>query len=280
MKKNIFIVALAFTVIILVANLFQNWFTLNKDERLAKETRQAQKSGKSIDELYPADIKINDRDSTTSAWKPIKESHSLSNALPSHTQEYINKEILPAIKATEKELIEFDKVKGVLSGEVAAANIQISPNKSVRIEYKNKYLSIVTEQDPTGKVLPAKYSYNAETTRARIGKKPILLFWEKEEIVDVWSSPDPNYRINGVEHYSQAVEVPKTIFQLKADAGFQLGFKNPNNTNLKAGVSAVFNADGFISPEIGVGKTWNLKDGTNDNYGQVRANFNIFKIRK
>lgn len=277
MNKNYLIIGLAIAVVILIfSNVRQCMEKRDYKERNA-ETEAVRKSGKRLDEINPAKI-ITASNGTTMAIKPVQESFSIDNTLTPKTNAYIKDFLLPELKASEKELKEYDKVKAVLSGEVPATTIQIADNKAVKIEYRNKYLSIVTELDKEGKPVPAKYVYNAEIIRAKTKpEKKVYLFGEQEELETVWTSPDAQFRIDSVQSYVQRQQTVKDAFVLRARIG---ALVSENSQQGKGSLEALINPDGFFFPSVEVGKLINFKNGRSTWFGAVNANFNLVKVKK
>ena len=283
MKKNILIAVLILVTIFFVADRFYNWTHLTKYEKMAKETEQSRYE--KLDAKNPAKIWLGS-DSLTYAQKDIKPSLNIENTLSSETQKYVNENILPQLKVSAASVEAVSKLSMVVSGEVKVASITLPDNSKVKISlaekisFKDKYATILVEKDSSGKVLPAKYEFSGELYKVKTKTNPVVLLWQKPKETDTYVFNNENFKITNIEDFTKSMEPPKNIFQLKADASLQLGFKNAINSNFKGGVSAVFNQDGFLSPRIGVGKIWNLSDGSSDNYGQIQLDVNIFKIRK
>lgn len=277
MNKNLLITVLTIAVAILIFLQFKQCRNLTVANDRIAETENVRKTGKRIDETNPAKINTAS-DGTTLANKKAVSSYSIDNTLNPKTTAYIKDYLMPELKASEKELKEFDKVKAVLSGEVPATTIQVSENKAVKIQYKNKYLSIVTELDKDGKPIPAQYVYNAEIVRAKIKpEKKIYLFGEKEEVETTWTSTDPQFRIDSVQSFIAKENVIKNGFILRAKLG---GLISENSQQGKASVEALFNPDGFFFPSVEVGKLINIQNGNSTWFGAVNANFNLVKIKK
>lgn len=282
MKKNILIAVLVLISAFFIADRFYNWTHLTKQEKLIRENQAALDGN--LDAENPAKIKTG-ADGLIYAEKAVIPTQDIKNTLSPKTLDYINQNILPELKASAKSVEAVNKISMVASGQLPVASITLPDNTKIRISlaekitFKDKYASIIIEKDSTGKVLPAKYQFAGELYKVTTKKKPVL-FWQKPKEVDTYVFNNENFKITNIESFTQAIQPPANVFQLKAETGMQLGFKNPVNSNFKAGVAAVFNQDGFISPRLGVGKIWNLSDGSADNYGQVQLDFNIFKIRK
>ena len=282
MKKNILIAVLILITAFFIADRFYNWTHLTKEQKILKENRAALDGN--LDAENPSKIKTG-ANGLTYAEKAVIPTQDIKKTLSPKTLDYINQNILPELKASAQSVEAVNKISMVASGQLPVASITLPDNTKIRISlaekitFKDKYASIIIEKDSTGKVLPAKYQFAGDLYKVTTKKKPVL-FWKKPKEVDTYVFSNENFKITNIESFTQAMEPPANVFQLKAETGLQLGFKNPVNSNFKAGVAAVFNQDGFISPRLGVGKIWNLSDGSADNYGQVQLDFNIFKIRK
>lgn len=277
MNKNLIITGLIIAIAILTFLNFKQCSTNKEDMTKLDEFLKVQKTGKRIDETNPTTFQ-KAKDGTTLANKKAVESYSIDNTLNPKTTAYIKDFILPELKASEKELKEFDKVKAVLSGEVPATTIQMADNKAVRIEYKNKYLSIVTELDKEGKPIPAKYVYNAEIVRAKVKpEKKVYLFGEREENETTWTSTDPQFRIDSVQSFIAKEEAVKNAFILRAKIG---GLVSDNTQQGRASLEALINPDGFFFPSIEVGRLINFQNGSSSWFGAVNANFNLIKVKK
>ena len=282
MKKNILIAVLILITAFFIADRFYNWTHLTKEQKILKENQAALDGN--LDAENPSKIKTG-ANGLTYAEKAVIPTQDIKKTLSPKTLDYINQNILPELKASAQSVEAVNKISMVASGQLPVASITLPDNTKIRISlaekitFKDKYASIIIEKDSTGKVLPAKYQFAGDLYKVTTKKKPVL-FWKKPKEVDTYVFSNENFKITNIESFTQAMEPPANVFQLKAETGLQLGFKNPVNSNFKAGVAAVFNQDGFISPRLGVGKIWNLSDGSADNYGQVQLDFNIFKIRK
>lgn len=283
MKKNILIAVLILVSVFFIADRFYNWTHLTKDQVIVKENREALNGN--LDADNPAIIKTGSN-GLTYAEKKVIPTNSISNTLSPKTLEYINKNIVPELKVAAQNIETVNKISMVASGQLPVASITLPDNTKIRVSlaekitFKDKYASIIIEKDSTGKVLPAKYQFAGDLYKVTSKKKKPVFFWSKTEEVDTYVFDNENFKINNIESFTKSIQPAKNVFQLKAEAGMQLGFNNPINSNFKTGVAAVFNQDGFISPRFGVGKIWNLNDGSADNYGQVQLDFNIFKVRK
>lgn len=276
-NKNFLITGLSITVIILLFLQIKQCRNLTEANDRIAETEKVRKTGKHIDETNPARI-TTASDGTTVAHKTSVSSYSIDNTLNPKTTAYIKDFLLPELKASEKELKEFDRVKAVLSGEVPATTIQVSENKAVKIQYKNKYLSIVTELDKDGNPVPAQYVYNAEIVRAKVKpEKKVYLFGEREENEAVWTSTDPQFRIDSVQSFIAKENAVKNAFILRAKVGALI---TENSQQGKGSVEALFNPDGFFFPSIEVGKLINVHNGRSTWFGAINANFNLVKVKK
>lgn len=282
MRKNILIAVLIVITAFFVADRFYNWTHLTKQEKLTKENKTAIQGN--LDAENPAEIRTG-ADGITYAEKAVIPAQDIRNSLSPKTLEYLQEKILPELKASAESVEALNKISMVASGQLPVASITLPDNTKIRVSraekitFKDKFATIVIEKDSTGKVLPASYQFAGDLYKVTGKKKPVI-FWNKPESTDTYFFTNENFKITNVESFTKSLEPPVNVFQLKIESGIQVGFKNPTNSNFKTGFAAVFNQDGFISPRLGVGKIWNLGDGSADNYGQVQLDFNLFKIRK
>ena len=254
MKKNILIVVLLGAVIFFTLNLFNNWIVPNKEELVLKEALKYAKEKDRVDVNNPAKIWL-DKDSVTHATKEVKPTYTIDAALSDSMKEEFYKRVNNNLKIAAKQVQEFTKVKAVLSGEIPKASIQIGTDKSVTIEYKNKYLTVVTRKDSIGNILPAQYTYNAELNKVRYGEKTVTFFGKEPIVYDDWSSPDPNFRVGEVDQFIQKVDPQKNLLKLTADLGLLVPLKTQGAYPPlgQALLNLNLNPDGFISPKISYG---------------------------
>lgn len=196
MKKNAFIAILVLAVIVLVANLFKGWFTLNKNDRIAAESSIKQ------DTVY-VDRWLNPKDSTIHGTFEQKEGEVAKNHITKNYITYVQDTLAPALNIATEKIDELTRAKLVLEGQLKASKIQ---REKDRVYYENKYLKIVSNTSDS----TIDYKYNAIVDIVKYNERKWLLGPEKTYI-DI-SSPDKNMKINGVEHFKKRIDIkPKKI---------------------------------------------------------------------
>lgn len=179
-----------------------------------------------------------DRDSVTHAQKAVSPAGDLGQSVTKNYHTYVIDTLAPALKIATEKINQLTRINAKLEGELLASKIEITKQKTERVYYENKYLSVVTETDTLGHPKNMSYSYNAEINVVHFSKRKN--FFSKElHYVDV-SSPDKNFKVNGLEHYQkQLVLRPKVV-----GIGFQAGYG--------------FTQDLRWSPYIGIGASYNF----------------------
>ncbi|MDY6025962.1 DUF6808 domain-containing protein [Bergeyella zoohelcum] len=186
-----------------------------------------------------------DKDSTTHIVQEVvpmvveSKKEDITNIIENHSySSYVKDTLAPALKIATEKIQELTRVKAKLEGELQATKVELAENKAKRVYYEDKYLSIVTHEDSTGSPKKLQYTYNAELNITHYSKRKN--FWNKERnYIDV-SSPDKNFKINGLEHYQKQIYIrPKQV-----GIGFQFGY----------GLTQDFK----VQPYMGVGLSYNL----------------------
>lgn len=95
-----------------------------------------------------------------------------------------------------------------------AVKMELDANKKEKYYYQNKYLSLVSI--PADTVI--QYKYNAVIDVAEYEKKDGL-FGKKKRFIDI-SSPDPNFKINGVERFRKEITVPVKRWGVGLQGGY------------------------------------------------------------
>lgn len=225
MKKNAFIAILVLAVIILVANLFNGWFTLSKSERIVKESKNNR------DTIYLTK-RTNPVDSTTHGTFKQNEGEVVTNHITKNYITYVQDTLAPALNIATEKIDELTRAKFLLEGQLKASKVQ---REKDRIYYENKYLKIVSNtKDST-----LDYKYDAIVDIVKYSERK-WLFGKENTYIDI-SSPDKNMKINGVENFKKRIEVkPKRI-----------GF------GVQAGYYYIPGVNQFY-PGFGVGVSYNL----------------------
>lgn len=178
------------------------------------------------------------KDGSIHAKKETRKTVSLQEPVTKEYETYVKDTLSKALDLAVDKINELTRVKAKLEGELQATKVELAENKAKRVYYEDKYLSIVTHEDSTGLPKKLQYTYNAELNIAHYSKRKN--FWNKERnYIDV-SSPDKNFKINGLEHYQKQIYIrPKQV-----GIGFQFGY----------GLSQDFK----VQPYMGVGLSYNL----------------------
>lgn len=272
MKKNIIITVLVAVIALLI------W------DKLTKRKVSEQKVIKKEVTHTPTKV-IKAADSTDIAVKEVVRTVTINNTLMPETERYYRENVEPELKKAAISVESLSKISAVAKGEVKVATITLPDNSTVKISkaetirFTDKDADIVIQKDDSGKVLPAKYTINTDFVAVQ-GKQKPKLFWQKEKPVDIFKFSNPNIRISNVENFTKAIQPRKSVLQIQAESGVQYGFNHAYNSQFTAGISAIFNGDGFISPYVGYGKLWNLSNGTPDNYGKAGVNVNIINWKR
>lgn len=207
MKKNAFIAILVLAVIGLTANLFTGWFTLNKNERIAKETKS------SHDTVFLTKY-ISRKDSTTHGKFEQKEGEIIKNYVTKNYMTYVSDTLAPALNIALDKVDELTRAKFTLEGQLKATKTELDATKKARVYYENKYLQIVSNvADST-----LDYKYNAVVDIVKFQDRK-WLFGKEKTYIDI-SSPDKNMKINGVEHFKKNIEVKPKRFGFGIQAGY------------------------------------------------------------
>lgn len=206
-----------------------------KEKEILSEYRK--NKDKPLTEQIPKII-YTDKDSITHIQQEIVKSLELSNTITKDYNTYVKDTLAVALDIAVDKIEELTRIKAQLEGELKATKIELDENKSKRIFYENKYLSIVSHMDSLGNPQNLKYTYNAELNIAQFSKRKHF-FAPKKSYVDI-SSPDPNFKINGIEVYRKEIYQPPRNIGL----GLQLGYG--------------IDKDWKPSPYFGVGISYNL----------------------
>ncbi|ASK29717.1 hypothetical protein CEY12_06185 [Chryseobacterium sp. T16E-39] len=207
MKKNAFIAVLALITIALVANLIGGWFTLSKNDRIAKESENRR------DTIYLPKW-INPKDSTTHGTFKQEEGEVVKNYITKNYMTYVSDTLAPALNIAQEKIDELTRAKFTLEGQLKATRTELDVNKKARVFYENKYLQIVSNvQDST-----VDYKYNAVVDVVKYNDKK-WLFGKENTYIDI-SSPDKNMKINGVEHFKKRIDMKPKKWGIGIQAGY------------------------------------------------------------
>ena len=228
MNKNIAILVLLFLSISLILNTIFGWFTLNKDEMIAKEAKVPKNDTITLKEYVTKDSLIYVK------FDP-NVGELMTNNITRNYNTYVYDTLAPALRIAADKITELQQVKAKLEGKIKAQE-QIIQDKSRVITYVDKYFTATTITDTLGKS-EIDYKYNAQldivtTTDRKLFKKDVQNI--------LITSPDKNFKVNNVEHFKKSVELPNRPFGL----GLQIGY----------GISE----NGELMPYLGVGLNYNI----------------------
>lgn len=234
-KSNIVWIVLGVLIVGLSICLYLSEQDRKEQKALIKEYRNS--AEKPLTEQIPKIIYVS-KDSATHIRQEIVKSKEMENTINKDFQHYVKDTLAVALDVAVEKINELTKVKAKLEGELKATKIELAENKSKRIFYENQYLSIVSHIDSLGQPQHLRYTYNADLNIAQFSKRKNF-FSKKKEYIDV-SSPDPNFKVNGIEVFRKEINTPSQDIGL----GLQVGY----------GFSRTL---GF-SPYLGVGVSYNL----------------------
>ncbi|ATL41826.1 hypothetical protein CQS02_00170 [Elizabethkingia miricola] len=207
MKKNAFIVVLVLLVIALIANLIGGWFSLNKNDKIAKETLKS-KVDTIVLEKY-----INKQDSTTHGKFQEKQGEVIKNYVTNKYMTYVQDTLAPALNIATSKIDELTRANIILEGKLKITRYELDENKKARMFYENKYIQIVANSDST-----INYKYNAIVDIAKFKQRNWFL-GKEHTYIDI-SSPDPNFKINGVEHFKKRIDIKPKHWGIGIQGGY------------------------------------------------------------
>lgn len=208
MKKNALIAVLGLLTIALVANLFGNWFTLNKKERIANETLRGERDTLIIEKW------LNPVDSTTHGTFEQKEGEIVKNYITKNYMTYVQDTLAPALNIATNKIDELTRANLILEGRLKATKTELDENKKARVFYQNKYIQVVSNTaDST-----IDYKYNAIVDVVKFKEKKWLL-GEEKTYIDI-SSPDKNLKINGAEHFKKNLDIKPKKWGIGIQGGY------------------------------------------------------------
>lgn len=170
---------------------------------------------------------------------------------------YIVDTLAPLLKIKEQQITELTRVKAELSGALRVAYRTIDTlrngGRDSVITYKGPYMEVSAHSSSQ----TVRYRYNAllNLIGFRKRKGPFSLY---RNFIDV-SSPDPGFRINGLERYKKQVGFPKDKMALSRNGNLVMGLKDQRyNNRLSTGLSLNAAPEGRFSPYVGAGHRFSL----------------------
>lgn len=177
-------------------------------------------------------------------------------------------ELLPVSEQRTQKITELTELTAKLQGELNAKNAEVKQLTEAVQQWQGKYLSVTINKD-SGTV---KYAYDAKIKIAGTKKDKYGNVTE----VSV-TSPDPAFKVTGMEVFRQEVRYPKTILNVRTELG---GFYDIQGRGFPAaygGIRADFFREARIYPFIGAGY---LYDGNWRPYATAGIGFNLINWKK
>lgn len=160
---------------------------------------------------------------------------------------YVNDTLVPALNKGlqyKAEVSQLTRINAALKDSLTKANINAKNARKDVIEWQTKYITIAANpKDST-----INYAYNAQLDIAEYSTKETL-FGDKKTYISV-TSPDKNFRINGVENFTKPVKVPKDFVELNVKLN---GIYLDKTLTPYMGAELMFNPDGRLKPAVGYG---------------------------
>lgn len=252
MKNNIALIMLSALCIFLVLNMFGKWIDPNPEKEAQKELQNYFEKGNLSAQTKTENVKIDS--GRTASVKPLQPSSNINLALAIETVNKALPQVKQAVNSANPKITEFSKVEAVAKGEIPFADIKISENKTVRVQYIGKYLTFNTEVDEKG--VPTKnatYTYKGGFTRAVAEVPKAAFFNDKYETKEVWIPEDSAFVIQNIENFTLKNEPVQTGWQISLKSNLQFGLKNDSYNGLMNQILFKINPDGFVSWNFGGG---------------------------
>jgi|GEM_PF-5234380 len=190
---------------------------------------------------------------------------------------YIADTLAPILKIKEQQITELTRVKAELSGELRAAYKTIDTLRNGArdsiITYKGPYMELSTHSNSQ----TVRYRYHALLNILGYRKRKNA-FSRYRNFIDV-SSPDPNFRINGLERYKKQVSFTKNKMALSWNSHLVMGLKDQRYNRLSTGLNLNIAPEGRLSPYVGAGYLFSLYyTGEITPYIQGGVNMDLLKF--
>lgn len=159
---------------------------------------------------------------------------TLDSNITNNYNTYVTDTLAPALKIVVNKIDEQQRNIATLQGQVKAGETKVTVAKENETYYKDKYFSAITRTDTVGNST-MDYRYDAKLDITTERKSRFLR--DDVEIVHI-TSPDKNFRVNGVEHFKkESFVLPKNW-----GVGIQVGYYYIPATNtflpaVRAGIS-------------------------------------------
>ncbi len=233
MKDKILEAVLLFIIAVLVLNTFKGWFVPTKNDIIAREVK-APKTDTILIESEP--LVIAGDTIFVTKYEPNK-GQLLENNITNNYKTYVLDTLSPALKIANNKIDELQRINATLQGKVKATEKILNSAKVQEVYYKDKYFEAITRTDTLGNS-DMEYKYNATLDVVTENKRRFL----RKDIQTVHiTSPDKNFRVNGVEHFKKETFVKPRNFGI----GLQVGYHYVPSLNQ-------------AHPTVGVGISYNL----------------------
>lgn len=231
MRKNLLIIGLIFIITALILNMFYGWFTTYRDEQIVKEVEKPKNDTITFRQLITKDSTIYVK------YEPNLGALLKYNISPKASA-YVSDTLVPALKTATSKIKEYQQVKAKLEGSVQGLKSELDKERTKTTYYKDKYFSATTKIDSLGNSILA-YNYNAHLDIVTESKRKNILSKEMQTVYI--TSPDKNFKVNGVEHFKKDIAIPVKRWGVGIQAGY---YYVPENNKL--------------TPGVGVGVSYNL----------------------
>lgn len=209
MRKNILIAVLLFIITALVLNNVYGWFTPTESDRVSAEVLSPKHDTIRLSQYTRDSIFI-------TKYKP-NVGELPQNNITKNYYSYVNDTLAPALHIAQSQIAELQQIKAKLEGVIQAQNATIDKiSKAKTVVYADKYFKAETITDTLGNST-LSYNYNAQIDVVTANKRRFL----KNDLQEIYiTSPDKNFKINGVEHFKKTVQVPPRRLGFGVQAGY------------------------------------------------------------
>ena len=210
---------------------------------------------KYVDKFGKLHARVEDRAVATLKEAPITENFKT----------YAIDTLAPALKIAADKITELTRVNAKLQGELVASRKTTDEYGNIAREFQGKYFKAVSTNDSL------RYEYNAILDIVAYSKREWALGKEKK-FIDI-SSPDPNFKVNGVQRFKKELTEFKTQFQACFELGSMIA---PRYGYIYSGIKFRYNPDGVVSPSLSTG-VWKVAGLKQEPYIKIQTDINLRK---
>lgn len=255
MKKNVAIIILGALLIFASYKYITQYFDYKKEKsNLAKNV---EKEVKKV---------IFD---TQNGGQAVKTEYIETKSPPEKIKVYIDT-ISKNLNIKENQIIEQNRIIAELKGQLSKKDIvSKTPEKII---YKTEYILVdINQKDST-----VNYSYNAKIDLTKIEERDNI--FKPKKIYTIASSPDPNFKINGLDSWKKEVVIRKDIFSASVFTDYSI-LRTDNVINIATGgLILKLNPDSRITPYIKGGYLFNLNNSSLYQFFSIGAEYQILKF--